>query len=57
MKLVCSYKGSGISRKLGIKIFGTLSKKSSIKVQMKCIFLLLNLKEQLKSGRSLFTVS
>ena len=27
------------------------------KVQMKCVFLLLNLKEQLKSGRSSFTVS
>ena len=27
------------------------------KVQMKCLFLLLNLKEQQKSGRSLFTVS
>ena len=28
-----------------------------VKVQMKCFFLLLNLKEQQKSGRSPFTVS
>ena len=28
-----------------------------VKVQMKCFFLLLNLKEQLKSGRSPLTIS
>ena len=33
------------------------SSKQTIKVQMKCFFLLLNLKEQQKSGRSPFTVS
>ena len=30
---------------------------NNIKVQMKCFFLLLNLKEKQKSGRSPFTVS
>ena len=30
---------------------------SKLKVQMKCFFLFPNLKEQLKSGRSPFTVS
>ena len=41
----------------GYKDIDIKTKISAFKVQMKCFSLLLNLKEQQKSGRSLFTIS